>query len=108
MTNSAADRRAAQRRRELNLMIASISEQNRVTRPLGLACECGSPDCLESLPISAPEFAALQSLGEPVLAPAHRDRTPASEAAAPVDEPQRVDRPASTGRARWALLGSNR
>jgi hypothetical protein len=92
MTDS-ADRRAAQRRRELNLMIASISEENRVTRPLRLACECGRADCLESFPISAPAFAALQSRGEPVLVQAHRDRVPAPEAAPP---------------ARRALLGSNR
>jgi hypothetical protein len=86
MTHSAADRRAGQRRRELNLLIASISKENQVTRPLALACECGHPSCLVSLPIGAPEFAALVSRGEPLLAPEHRHRAAALE---PVEDEER-------------------
>ncbi len=76
---SLTDRRAAGRRRELNLTIAAIAAQHALTRPLGLACECGHADCWETVAIGGSAFAALQARGEPVIAEEHRDRASVPE-----------------------------
>jgi hypothetical protein len=82
-TASAAPLQPPPRAREQRCWFTtSISKENSVTRPLGLACECGRVDCWESLALSIAEFEALQARGERVLADAHVSSA-AVEAAAP-------------------------
>jgi hypothetical protein len=66
-----ADRRAAQRRRELNLTIAAIAKERGLARALAIACECGGPQCFETITLEGAAFDALLARGEQALAPAH-------------------------------------
>jgi hypothetical protein len=83
---SPTDLRAARRRRELNLAILDVSEERGLARTLEIACECGHPQCWETLAIEAEAFSALVAAGDPALAPRHPlPATPvAAEAPAPV------------------------
>jgi hypothetical protein len=89
---SPADRRAAQRRRELNLAIVAISTERGLVRPIALACECGHPQCMETLPLEPAAFEALLAQGQSVLAPLHR-----AAADAPVRAGATVQQPVAAG-----------
>jgi hypothetical protein len=68
---SPADVRTAQRRRDLNLAILEISKERGLARALEIACECGHPQCWETLPINAQVFHALVAAGRAAVAPRH-------------------------------------
>jgi hypothetical protein len=83
MPTSPADRRAAQRRRQLNLTILEISRERGLARPLEIACECGHPQCWEIFPLDRAAFGALLASGRDALAPLHHLRETREPAGAP-------------------------
>jgi hypothetical protein len=68
------------------MTIAAIAKERGLARALAIACECGGPQCFETITLDSAAFDALLARGEQALSPVHAG-TPAGRARPAAEQP---------------------